>query len=316
MRDCSPDPSCHTTVAESEPGSIRLTPGPGDELGSGGDGRPGEGVGHGAHAADGHPPLAGAVADQVVEEAPVLDQRRVVQRREGADQGIGGDHATDGVVLEALLDRLPERLADDVAPDAGVDRLSQLALEGERRHQGGRDRVGEVGHVGVELAPGVVLPVRARQGGERLARRLALRALDEQAAGSPVPGVRRVGGRRPGREPDVEVEVGHQLLGHETDEVGVARQPGRQPGERAHRDGGAAGVVEALENGHREARAGEVGGRDETVVAAADNGDVVAVLTGAHPSQRSRTGRARAPTCRRGPSVRMRVDSPEYTPLG
>ena len=242
-----------------------------------------ERVGDRAHAADGHPPLAGAVADQVVEEAAVLDQRRVVHRREGADQGVGGDHAADGVVEEALLDRLAERPA----------RRRRARCPGRRRSRSSRSRgrgairvgataCGEVGHVGVELAPGVVLTIRAGQGGERRPRRLALGTLDEQAAGSPVPGVRRVGGRRPGRELDVEVEVGHQLLGHQADEVGVARQSGRHPGERAGRDGRAAGVVEPLEDGHGEAGAGEVGRRHEAVVTAADDGDVVGVLTGAH----------------------------------
>ena len=60
--------------------SMPLTPGAGDDLGAGAAGGRGERVGDRAHAADRHPPLAGAVADQVVEEAAVLDQRR---RRSG-----------------------------------------------------------------------------------------------------------------------------------------------------------------------------------------------------------------------------------------
>ena len=67
-----------------------LTPTDGDDLGAGLAGRPGQGVGDGAHAADGHPRLAGPVADRLVEEAAVLGERRVVQRRERADQGVAG----------------------------------------------------------------------------------------------------------------------------------------------------------------------------------------------------------------------------------
>ena len=86
-----------------------------------------------AHAADGHLPLAGAVADQVVEEAAVLDQRGVVQVGEGADQRVGRDHAAHEVVGEPLLDHLAERPLDDLRPRwARVDPLAQ-----QRRRWGG-----------------------------------------------------------------------------------------------------------------------------------------------------------------------------------
>ena len=256
---------------------------PGDDRGPRVDGGPSEGVGHRAHAADRHAPLAGAVADQVVEEAAVLHQRRLVHRGEGADQGIGRDDAPDGVVNEALLDRPPEGLGHDVAPGAGVDQVADLPLEGERTHQGRSDRLGEVAHFGVELLPGVVVPVRPGQVGEGLAGGPSFGPLDQESAGSPVSEVGRVGGRGPRRKTEVEVEIGHQCLRHEADQVGVSRELRRHPGERRHRDRSAAGMAEPLEDGDRESCPRQVGSRDQSVVPAADDGDVVAVLTCAHP---------------------------------
>ena len=61
-------------------------------------------IGHRAHPADRHQPLAGAAADHVVEEAPVGQQRRIEQRGVRADQRVGGDHAADRVVAEPADD--------------------------------------------------------------------------------------------------------------------------------------------------------------------------------------------------------------------
>ena len=101
-------------------------------------------------------------------------------------------------------------------------------------------------HLGAPARPGAPtwrLQMSLRLGvclGVGHGRFLALRPLDQQATGAPAPdprGVRRRGARG---EPHVEVEVGHQLLGHQAHEVGVARQPGLQPGERLDGDGGGA----------------------------------------------------------------------------
>ncbi len=268
-------------------GADGADPGAGDDLGPRRGGAAGQRVGDRAHAAHGHPPLAGAVADQVVEEAAVLDQRRVVQRREGADEGVGRHHAADRVVGEARLDRLPQGIAHHVAPDAGVDGVAQVPLVGERLGQRRRHGVRQVGDVGVELAPRVVLRVAAGELGERRARRLALGALDEQSAVAAVADPRRVrrGGAR--REGHVEVEVGHQGLGHQADQVGVAREPRRLAGERADRDRRAAGVVQPLEEQDREPGPAEVGGGDEPVVPTPDDHDVIAGLRRSHAGQPS-----------------------------
>ena len=79
------DRSCGAVV-EGDLGAVgagrdRADAGVGDDLRARLDRGPRERVGDRAHAADRHAPLAGAVADQVVEEAAVLDERRVVAAR-------------------------------------------------------------------------------------------------------------------------------------------------------------------------------------------------------------------------------------------
>ncbi len=167
-------PSCQVDLGavRRRPGSA-LTAGVGQDLGAARRARPSqERLGDRAHAADGHPPLAGAVADQVVEEAAVLDQRRVVQVGEGADQRVGRDHAAHQVVGEALArSTSPSGRSTTLIPDRSAGHLP--AQRRRQRRQGGgqgrRDDAGEVGDLGVEGAPGVVLLVGAGERAERLA---------------------------------------------------------------------------------------------------------------------------------------------------
>ena len=218
---CEVLPSCQVTSAPPSSPRIALTPAevtisaPG--LGRG----PGQRVGDRAHAADRHPPLAGAVADQVVEEAAVLDQRGVVQRGERADQGVGRDHPADGVVGEAALDGGAER-----ACRRSRARCRGRPGRGSRaRWAAGDSSVGATACArsptsGVELAPRVVLLAAAGQLLERASGRRPLGTLDEQAAGLPVAQhgrVRRRGARRQG---DVQAELVDELVRH-------AARPGR-----------------------------------------------------------------------------------------
>ena len=270
-------PSCHVDLGAVRARRDGADAGAGDDLRARLDRGPGQRVGDRAHAADRHPPLAGAVADEVVEEAAVLDQRGVVQRGEGADERVGGDDAADGVVGEAGGDRPTERLGDDLVPDALVDQAADLALEGERLHQGGGDDLGQRADLGVERLPRGVLLVASGEVAERRTRRLALGPLDEQPAGALTArpgGVRRGAARG---QAHVEVQVGHQLLRHQADQVGVAREPGGQAGEGLDGHRRAAGVLEALEHHDGEAGPREVGGAHQGVVAAADHDDVIAV---------------------------------------
>lgn len=249
--------------------------GAGDDVGPVRPGPGEEGVGDGAHPPDRHLPLRPAVADDVVEEAPVLPQRGVVQGGRGADQGVGGHHAPHHLVGEGATQHLPQRCGDQVLPGVGVDPAAYLLLPGQRLQQRGGDRLREVADALVEGAPGVVLLLGAGEVAEGRPGRGALRVLDQQAGR---PSAARDGGVRRGRarsQPQRQVEVGDQLLGHQADEVGVAGEPFGAAPEGLGGDGGAAGVGEALQDQHGPAGPGEVRRGDEPVVPAPDHDDVV-----------------------------------------
>ena len=207
-----------------------------------------------------------------------------MHRRERADQRVGRGYSTHRVVGEPCLDGLAERGGDEVVPDARVDLVADRSLDRQRAEQGRRDDVGEDGDVIVELAPGGVLAVAARELEEGLLGALAGRTLDEQPAGLAVAQRRCVRRDRPRREPEIEAEVGDQGLRHQRDQVAVARQPGRHAREGLGRDRGASGVVEPLEDEDREAGAGEVGRRDQAVVPAADDDHVIVLVLRSHRS--------------------------------
>ena len=83
--------------------------------------------GHGARASDGHAPLAGAVADQVIEEAAVLDQCAVVQRSERTDQRVSGDDPANDIVGESALDGCAEWFLDQIGPDRHLDLVAEIS---------------------------------------------------------------------------------------------------------------------------------------------------------------------------------------------
>jgi hypothetical protein len=118
---------------------------------------------HRPHPADGHAPLAGAVAHPMEQETPVLHERRVVQGCERADQPVGADHPAHEVVRKAPLQCDAEGLLDDVGPRDHVDGVSQVADVGEWLQQRGGHGAGEAFHVGVERTPGLELGIRTRQ---------------------------------------------------------------------------------------------------------------------------------------------------------
>ena len=254
-------------LVEVVAGPDRRDTGADADLGPGRRSRPGERVAERAHAAQGHQLLAGAVADQPVEEAAVLLQRRVVQRPEHPDQRVGRHDAAHGVVGEPLLDHLAQRRGDEVAPGRLVHVRGHVLLPGQRLQEGRLDRPGHVRHLGVEAAPRVVLAAAVGQLEERGAGALALRVLDQQPAVPAVAEAGRVRRDRPRRERHVELELGHQPRRHQGDQVGVARDAGGPAGERLRRDGRAADPVEPLEDQHRESRPGEVRRCHKAVVA-------------------------------------------------
>ena len=56
----------------------------------------------------------------MVEEADVLAQVGLVERGEGADEGVGGDDAAQGVVVGDRLDELAERPRRQRVEEVGV----------------------------------------------------------------------------------------------------------------------------------------------------------------------------------------------------
>ena len=99
-----------------------------------------ERVGERAHAADGHVPVALAVADHVVEEAAVLAQRRLVRGRERPDQPVGEHDPAHEVVGEGGVDRLAERALEQRLPGGVLGDLgAQLVAARERLGERGED---------------------------------------------------------------------------------------------------------------------------------------------------------------------------------
>lgn len=199
---------------------------------------------------------------------------------EGADEGVREDDAADQVVGELALDGNPKGLLEEHPPGVVVtDARPECGAGGKRPCQGGEDPFGDVAHRSVEPLPGGVLAVAAGERGEGGAGAV-LSPADEQAGGAAVAQGRGVrgDGALPYRE--VEPELADDLLRQEADEVRVAGEACVDPGEGPGGDGGSAGPAEALQDEDGASCAGQVGGGDQTVVATADDHDVVRVTSG------------------------------------
>ncbi len=218
----------------------------------------------------------------MVQEAAVGVERRVVEVGERADEAVGRHDAAHEVVRETRIDRRAERLLDELAPDAVVaDERPCLVARRQRFRQRGEEPLGEAHRVGVERVPrrSIDLGADAGEGGDGC--RIVGLAIDEQ----PPIGVARVGrvrGEAAAHESHVEAEVVDDALRQQAHEVRVPGEARVDAVERLRRHGCAAEVVVALEEQHAEARAGEVGGRREAVVSAADDHDVVVGLGKSH----------------------------------
>ena len=149
---------------------------------------------------------------------------------------------------------LEQRLPGGVLGDLGA----QLLARGQRLRERGEHAPADPRRHRVEVAPGVV------RGG--------VRAHEQPGAVRP----RRVGGDPAPAQLDVEAEIARDRPRQQRDEVGVARQARVDAGPGALGDGRAARVLAPLEHEHGAPGAGEVGGGDEPVVAAADDHGVVA----------------------------------------
>ena len=223
-----------------------------------------------AHAADRHVPVAGAAAQQVVQEAHVLHQRRIVGAGECADQRVGRHHAANQIVGDRVGDRMPDRLVDHEPPRGVVAHVPARAASsraaqrlGQRRPQPGGDDRGSDGRT-------------PRSPPRRLQRRRRRMSTAARSAG-------RCGPRSTDRacttnSGGAPAAPGTQLVDdaprQQADQIRVARQPSVDSveGVRGHR--GAADVVQPLEHLHPASGTGQVGGGDQAVVPAADDDDV------------------------------------------
>ena len=261
----------------------------GHDLGIGADvgalspGGEGEFAGDGAHAADGNIPASVALADEVVEEAAVLLEVRVVGPREGADEGVREEHAAHEVARVVVLDDATDGLLDHRVPHAlcalvarGENALTGLAPRRERVEQGGPERLGE--HAAVLGEQGELLGIRrCTDAGEGGGRALGVVVRDEKARLAARRGIGGVRGDRAGREGEVEAELLDDAGWEQAHEVRVARQFRVHAGERLGGDGRPAHLREPLEDEDALAGATEVGRRDEGVVSAPDDDRVVVV---------------------------------------
>ncbi len=136
-------PALDTVVVHEHHLAVRVDGGDldaGQDVGAGGHSRVAQGVRHHAHATQWHVPAAGAVPDDVVEEAPVGQQLRiVVEVGEGADQRVRQHHTSHGVVREALRHGCADRLFEQHPPgQLVVDDRAKL-IPGLHRLDHGRE---------------------------------------------------------------------------------------------------------------------------------------------------------------------------------
>ena len=157
--------------------------------------------------------------------------------------------------------------------DVGEQRAC-LVLGREGAEQAGGEARRDLLRVGVERLPLREGAVGARQRAHRQRGRRIV-ACDEEAGVASVAVRRRVRGDLARAKIEIEVKLGDQLARHQRDEVGVARDTHVDALEGALGDGGAAGLVEALEDEHAAAGEAEVGGGGEAVVASPDDHGVV-----------------------------------------
>ena len=269
--------SAQRTATPSRPGSIAVTSAPQRSSAPAARAAALERAGDRAHAADRHVPVAGAVADHVVEEAAVLAQVGVVRRRRTCRsarrsarrraRASSSRQSSIELADRALDERLPRGVVADAARAAR--RASAAARSASGRARARRGRTSRRGAPSPRSPPG---RRSRRQRGARCARgprrRPAGRAPGRRAAACRTRSA--AGASRTCRPSSSTIALRQQA-----DEVGVARQARVDAGPRALGDRRAADVVAALEHEHRAPGARQVGGGDEAVVAAADDHHVV-----------------------------------------
>ncbi len=109
---------------------------------------------HLTHAAHGDPPLAGAAADHVVQEAAILAQTLIIGGAEGADQSVGQQHSAYGVVAEGAFEDVTDRLLHKITPGLGRGPFPEFRTRRQRLRQRRFDHLSEAPQPIFERAPG------------------------------------------------------------------------------------------------------------------------------------------------------------------
>ncbi len=271
-------------VAHLAVGGDRRNLRPGDDLGA----VPASGrlqcAGDCSHSTDRNVPLAGAAAEQVVEQADVLGQRRVAESGERSDQRIGGHHPADQIAADRLGDGQPDRLLDQRRPRrrgvgaAGLQHLPAGVLAAAQRF--GQRRPQRFGHrpaTPVEVGETTLVAGGAHRR-ERRSRRSGGRSIgvgtDQQSGAATVARVRRVGGIAAPGQPDRSAEILDDAGRQQAHQIGVSGQPGIDPVERPRRHRRPAHLVESFQHPDPKTGPGQIAGRHQSVVPAADDDDI------------------------------------------
>jgi hypothetical protein len=246
--------------------------------------RVGDGSGDRTHAADRHVPVAGPATNDVIHEADVLDEGRIVDRGERADQPVGGGDARQHVVGHELpqhvakwpcRQRIPHLVVTGTLAKGGC-RHQRLQ---KRRPDPLRDRSD------ARIHPCPACPCRITRTHAARARRARRRVVTiDQQSTTGIRGRRRVGRVPAPGEANVESKVADDRPRNQGHQIGVARHVGGQTGKRLCRHGGAAHVVAFFKHQHPASGTREIRRRHQAVVSATDD-DVVVLERRRHPRQ-------------------------------
>ena len=277
-----------------------------------------DGVGDAAHAAAHVPPdAAGAVAlaHHVMEEH--VGRARHGRRGPRADHRVGGEGDLELLGLEPAVENGARRAGQDLERVGGIlaepeETEAQPAelheIGGLERPRGGRRRdecrLDEGRHA---LQHRLVLRQRVGVAGRELRHLAVGQRLVGAEHERPAVGKRRERRGAPRQHLEavpLEVEVADDLGAEEAVDVGRGRD--LEPGPELLGDAGAAQQVAALEHQRLEAGPGRVGRRDEAVVPAADDDQIVRARHARLPLGvcRVRSAAARPPTLRSGAPAR------------
>ncbi len=271
----------------------------GPDLGTGGAGRGGDGVGHAAHAAldpAPRPEVAVDLADPMMHEH--VRRTRGHRPAPRPDDRLGGQGPFHSLVHEPLVQEVggahreqPNEVVDvapgpATEPGAGAEPAWQFGQTHVRRHH-----VQQILHeAGNPLEVPVEVEVRLGVGLVELGDGVGVTSqVAPQREGAAIgEGDEVVRGDDRHLVPEsLQLQVGDDAVRHERHDVGRARDPVAVPHLFGHR--GAAEDVPALEHEDVEAGAGEVGGTGQPVVPAAHHYDVAGAL--GHESETSPPGR-------------------------